>query len=667
MLEDRVRAATDYWFPGGPRNFSESLNVTTLKCMYIRVAWTIMDVLKVTPAVRLHPWKLSLLTFALAIAASGQTINRPKAGPVTIMKSSELKPGMKATAWTVFEGTTPEPVPVEIIGLWKNAWGPRQDVILGKMGGKAQRTNVAGGMSGSPVYVDGKLIGAVALRLSVFSPDAICGITPIELMLEINDFDKSKPGGAKAPDKPGVRAGLQVPGELLAKVVEASASGAASGAALMTPIETPLTLAGFNEATIREFGPLMRQMGLNPAQGGASGALLSPRPVAGWQTALQPGDPVAGVLVSGDMSMTGLGTVSYNDGRRVLAFGHPFFNLGPVEMPMAKGEVLMTLGSAYQPNKIANATEIVGALHQDRHSGIMGVLGDTAEMIPVSLKVRSFTSKDKIEKTKEFQFHVFVQQKWTPFLMMITLFNSISGVNDFSDEVTYRFSGNVEMDRHQRLTLATMQAPSELPVPAPMMLAGWWADKFNRLFLNAVQMPKLKRVDATVDLLPQRRVATIDNAWLERTEVAPGTAVTGKVFLRPFRGERIAREFRIQIPESLAKGTHRILLSDADTLNRMQSAAGMANRYIDIPQTVSLINQERSNNKLYVSLIEARPTVFTEDKTMPSLPASVLNVLQSGQTQNHTFITSGESATEQESIPFDFVVNGSYNLKITVK
>jgi len=595
-------------------------------------------------------------------------MQRPKAGPVTIMRSADIKPGMKATAWTVFEGTTPEPIPIEIIGLMKNAWGPRQDIILAKMGGRAQRTNVAGGMSGSPVYIDGKLIGAVALRLSVFSPDSICGITPIELMLEINDFDKSTPAAAKTPDKPATRAAIEVPNEMLAKVMNAGLSPqAAMSAPFMTPIETPLTLSGFNEITLREFGPLMRQMGLNPVQGGASGALLSPKPAAGWQTALQPGDPIAGILVSGDMSMTGLGTVSYNDGKRVLGFGHPFFNLGPVEMPMAKGEVLMTLSSAFQPNKIANATDIVGALHQDRHSGIMGVLGDTAATIPVTLSVRTYDKTEKIEKQKDFQFHVFVQQRWTPFLMMLTFFNSVSGINDFSEEVTYRFNAKVEMEGLPNINIGTMQAPSDMPVPAPMVLASWWGEKFNRLFGNAVSMPKLKSVSASVDLLPMRRIASVENAWLAHSEFAPGSEVSGKVFLRPFRGERVSRDFKFRLPLSLPKGDHRILLGDADSLNRMQSAASAANRYIDIPEVVSLINQERSNTKLYVALVEARPTVYSNDKTMPSLPASVLNVMQSGQTQNRPFVTSGESATEFQSIPFDFVVNGSYNLKITVK
>lgn len=607
---------------------------------------------------------LALAPLALCQQAS---MEPPRAGRVEIMRTTEIRPGMQATAWTVFEGARPEPIPVEIIGLWKNAWGPRQDIILAKMGGRAQRTNVAGGMSGSPVYVDGKLIGAVALRLSVFSPDAICGITPIELMLEINDFDESRPVEAKTPQSAVAAGGLPVPGELLAGMLRPGAAALGGGVAWMTPIETPLAVSGFHEAAVREFAPVFRQMGLELVQGGASGRLGPPRPALGWEKALQPGDPIAGVLVSGDMTMTGLGTVSYNDGKRVLAFGHPFFNLGPVEMPMAKGEVLMTLSSAFQPSKIANATEIVGALRQDRHSGILGVLGETAEMIPVTLQIRTLGEQDSVRKEKDFRFYVFVQQRWTPFLMMITLFNAISGVNDFSDEVTYRLRGRVELEGYPRIDLNTMQAPGEFPAPAPMILAGWWADKFNRLFLNAVKMPKLRRVDATVDLMPQRRVASIEAAWLESEQVAPGAEVSGKVFLRPFRGERLVREFRVKIPRDLPRGDHKILLSDAETVNRMQNAAGLVNRYIDIPQTVSLINQERNNNKLYVSLVQARPTVFADDKTMPSLPMSVLNVMQSGMTHNRPFITSGESAAEQQAIPFDFVVNGSYALKVTVK
>jgi len=609
----------------------------------------------------------AICIFFAGFAQSPEMV-RPKAGPTEILKTSEIRPGMKGVAWTVFEGSEPEPVPVEIVGLWKNANGPRQDMILARLGGKALRTNVAGGMSGTPVYVDGKLIGAIAFRLSVFSPEAVCGIRSIESMLEINDYDNSRPSDAKAPDRLPARAELQAPGEVLAQMAAAGVlRGAPDQPLIFTPIETPISFSGFHESVVREFAPFFRQLGLTPVQGGASGSLRGSKPVAGWEQSLQPGDAVAAVLVSGDMTVSSTGTVTYNDGKRVLAFGHPFFNLGPVEMPMSKSEVLMVLPSQYQPTKVANASGIVGRIRQDRHAGILGELGAEARMIPVSVKVRSFEDLNTVRKETDLNFHVFVHQKWTPYLMMFTLFNSISSLNDFAEEATYRLNGQVELEGRKRISLATMQAPGELTVPAPMILAGWWADKFNRLFQNAVDVPQLRNVSVTVDLLPERRVATIENAWAEKTEVHPGAEIPVKVFLRPYRGERVERSFRIRVPEGLPHGEYRILLSDAETLNRLQAAAGYANRFMDLDQTVSLINQERSNNKLYVSLVQGRPTLYADDKTMPSLPASVLNVMQSGRQAGRPFVTSAETAQEQMSLPFDYVVSGSYSLKIAVR
>jgi SpoIVB peptidase S55 len=610
---------------------------------------------------------LFLAVFCLPIFGQDPSPLRPKSGKVEIFKESDLKPGMKGYAWTVLAGNEPEPIPVEIVGILKNQWGPKQDIIIGKMGGKAIRTNVAGGMSGSPVYIDGKLVGAVALRLSVFSPDAICGITPIELMLEVNEFDQSRPSEARTPDKALPRASVSLPPGMLSQVVSAGGSGSFPQSPIMIPIDTPLNFSGFQENVLREFGPLFQQMGMTVAAGGASSTLRDAKPAPGWQNSLQPGDAVTGVLVTGDMSVSGMCTVTYNDGKHVLLCGHSFFNLGPIDMPMAKGEVLMTLASQFQPNKFGNATEVVGALHQDRHSAVMGELGATAPMVPVSVKIRSFGENNSIRSQRDLHFSVFVQQKWTPYLMMLTLFNSVSSLNDFADEATYRLSGKIEFDGLPNLSLSTMLAPGEAPVPAPMQLAGWWGDRFNRLFLNSVRTPKLKSVDATIDLLPDRRVATIENAWVANSEVDAGSELPIKVFLRPYRGERIERAFTVKIPAGLSRGEHRILLSDSDTLNRMQSTAGLVDRFLDIPQTVSLLNQERTNNQLYVSLIESRPTVYYEDKALPSLPASIMNVMQTGRTASRHFLSSPESAIEQGSIPFDLVVNGSYSLKFTVR
>jgi hypothetical protein len=616
---------------------------------------------------------LSQFTFAAVSPGSTQegipnmTIS-PKAGKVDLFPESALKPGMRGVAWTVFEGTKPEPVPVEIIGLWQNMWGPHEDIIIAKLTGKAARTNVAGGMSGSPVYIDGKLLGAIALRLSVFSPDAMCGITPIRLMLEVNDFDKTHPSDSRTPGSmQQASASVPIPSELLKRVMAASVSPSTLGETpSFLPIATPISMSGFTDEAVKEFAPIFNQLGVTVSQGGTGGRLDSAKPANGWASSLQPGEAAAAVLVSGDVTMSAGGTITYNDGKRVLAFGHQMFNLGPVDMPLAKEEIITTVASSYQPTKMGNASEVVGALHQDRHSGIAGELGATAQMIPVTMHVRSFDADQKVRKARDFRFNVFVDQKWTPYLMMATLFNGISNLNDFSENATYRLHGKLEVEGQHRVELTTMQAPAETPVPTPMLLAGWWGDKFNRLFVNSNKLPKLNAVDVSVDLLPERQIAQIESAWIADNKVTPGTDVPVKVFLRPYHGERIERTVNVKIPPGLERGEHQILFSDAETLNRFQNIASSLNRIEDIPQAVAMLNEERSNNRLYVSLIESQPTVYSDEKVLPSLPASVLNVMQSGRATNHQFVSSPESAHEQTSVPFDVVITGNYSLKIYV-
>jgi hypothetical protein len=315
---------------------------------------------------------------------------------------------------------------------------------------------------------------------------------------------------------------------------------------------------------------------------------------------------------------------------------------------------------------MGNATEVVGALRQDRHSGIEGELGATAQMVPVAVHVHSYNPDSTIRKSQDFHYNVFVNQKWTPYLMMATLFNTLSNLNDFSDDETYRLHGEVQVDGQHRIELSTMQAPAETQIPTPMLLAGWWGDKFNRLYGNTNKLPKLDAVNVTVDLLPERRIAQIENAWIANNKVTPGTEVPVKVFLRPYKGDRIERTINLHIPAGLTRGEHKILFSDADTLSRTQNIASTLNRIEDVPQTVALLNEERSNTNLYVSLIESQPTVYSDEKVLPSLPASVMNVMQSGRTTNHEFVSSPESAHEQLSVPFDTVITGSYSLKIYV-
>jgi len=595
----------------------------------------------------------AFLSVSVAVAQTPVKMERPRIGKPAILPVSEVKKGMKAIAWTVFEGTEPEAVPVEIIGVWKNANGPKADVILGRMGGRAERTNVAGGMSGSPVYVDGKLIGAVALRLSFFSPDAICGITPIESMLEINELDQSKPVQ---------RAAVEIPAEFLA-----GSSVPVQQSLMMQPIDTPLMLSGAHPSVFPYFNGIFKNMGMQLAQGGSSAALKSTTLAQDWKTSLLPGDTVSMILVSGDINISSGCTVTYNDGSRVLICGHAFLNVGPLNMPMAKGEILWTLASTFQPTKVSNATEVVGAFTQDRHLGMLGRLGEKPRMIPVKLTIRSLDTQGTAFKTNTLNFEVMESQRFTAQLMMLGMFNAISGMNEFAEDTTYRISANVSLANGQKLDLRTMQAPSDLPVPASLQSAMWFGDKFNKLFANAVRMPEVGQVDATIDLIPERRTAVIESAWIPSSEVEPGAEIDVKVFLRPYRGGRVEREIKLKVPTGLAPGNYRIQLSEAATLNNLQAMTPLANRFMELTQTISLLNQERANNRLYAALVQPRPTVYADDKTLPNLPNSVLNVMQNGRSASRSFIATPETAVAEASVPFDFVITGSHSLRLTVK
>jgi len=283
------------------------------------------------------------------------------------------------------------------------------------------------------------------------------------------------------------------------------------------------------------------------------------------------------------------------------------------------------------------------------------------------VKVRAHGENDAVVKEKDLSFNIFVHQKWTPFLMSATLSNSLQQMNLYADEMTYRMTADMVMDGTQNIHVSTMLAPGEFPVPMPTVLAGWWGDKFNRLYLNSVAMPKLKSVNATVDLLPARRMASIESAWTPSTEVEAGAEIPVKVFLRPYRGERMERTLTVKIPAGMPKGEHRIQFSDADTLERSQDGATQKNRTMDLPATVSLLNQERANNRLYVSLVQSRATFYADDKTMPNLPSSVLNVMQTERSASRALVGTPDSTQVQQSIPFDQVVSGSYSLRIKVK
>ncbi len=611
---------------------------------------------------RLRPILLLSMLTALVPTAGAQAVDygpAPEAGPVEILPLEQVEPGMQAVAWTAFRGERAEAMPIEILGVMRNAWGPRQDIILAKLGGKGARTNVAGGMSGSPVYYEGKLLGAISLRFSVFSPDAIAGITPIELMLEIDEMDRSLPRQASLP-RPGEAAfgfdqlGLEVWASIGAEPPAPNKQ--------FQPIETPLVVSGLHGGVLDVLGGYFRKQGYHLVQGGASARSLE---MGDPDNALRPGEPIAAVLMTGDMSATALGTTTYNDGRRVLGFGHAMFNSGPIEVPIATGDVIHVLASMFSPVKIANASAIVGALRQDRHSGILGVLGERAELIPVRVKVSGLDDGGAVVTEKEFHYEVFQNEKWTPQLLMMALFNSLFGVNDFAEETTYRLNAKISFEGAHEVAFKTLQSKSNGPAPAPLMLAGAVAGRLQRIFANTSEMPRMETVDVEIEVLPDRRLALIEQVWLDRRRARPGDEVRGTVVVAPYRGDRYEKEFAIRIPESAAKGRLTLTVSDASLVNRSRQVAAARLRTMTLPQAVALLNQERSNDRIYITLADRSPTAHVGEHTLPNLPLTALQVMRPA-TQGRLALEM-RSPLVETSIPLDALVSGVQSLSIEIE
>ena len=605
----------------------------------------------------------SLIALAALVAGLAGAQSPPDPGPVDILPLAEVEPGMQAVAWTAFNGEGAEPVPLEILGVMRNAWGPRQDIILAKMGGKAARTNVAGGMSGSPVYYDGRLLGAVSLRFSTFSPDAIAGITPIELMLEIDEFDRSRPVQASAPAEKSVPADAPELAQAVWANREAELETLAPPVGAMTVIETPLAFSGMHPGVIDVFAGHFRAQGVPVAAGGAAAARnLETVDPAGR---LRPGEPIAVVLMSGDMSATALGTTSYNDGEKVLGFGHPMFNSGPISAPIATAEVIHVLASQLNPVKIANASSIVGALRQDRHSGILGALGETAEMIPAEIRVRSFDDEEAVISTKDLRFQILQNEKWTPQLLMMALFNSMFGMNDFAEEATFRLDAKFNVEGAEELSFRTMQTVTGAPLPAPLLLAGSVASRLNRLFTNTRETPRIENMNVEIDLLPKRRVASIEQVWLDSRRARPGQEIGGKVIVQPYRGKREERDFRIRIPDSAPKGRLVLMVSDSSAYNRRRQAAAARNRSLSLPETVSLLNQERANDRIYIALTDRAVSASLDDRSLPNAPLTALNVMRPSA-QGRLQLELGAPLAET-SIALDSIVQGSRALALEIQ
>jgi hypothetical protein len=560
---------------------------------------------------------------------------------------------MHGVAYTVFQGTKPESMGVEVLGILRNANGPKGDIILVRLSGeKAEYTGVVAGMSGSPVYLDGKLAGALAFRIGEFSKEPIAGVTPIAEMLEINAMDRS-PGNGTVNAKAGVKTLSKTSGPSLDEV-PSDVTGK-DYANYLRPIEAPLVFSGFSQEAMQLFAPQFAKAGIVPVMGvGSVSDVKQP-------AALEPGSAISAILVRGDMDIAATCTVTYMDAQHLLACGHPLLQFGMVDLPMTKAEVLATLPSPLNAFKIVNATEPVGAFVQDRHTGILGEFGKEPEMIPVTLNIHSAAGN------KQFHYEVLNNANLSPLAMMATVFNALHGVNEYGEDTTYRMNGRISVLGYPDVGVQNMFAPSDGGQPAAVMAALSLGDRFSRIYDNPYNAPSIRGVQLDFDLVRERRWARLEGARTDVTEARPGDEITIETLLRPYRGELILQQIPIHIPTSTSKGPLRILVSDGETLDRVRHAMPALGRKLDLASTIAMLNKQHVNNRVFVSLLEADPEATVADKVMPTLPLSIMNVMDGMRGTQEMVVQNESSVNEAATGPLDYVVAGAQVLTITVK
>jgi hypothetical protein len=550
---------------------------------------------------------------------------------------------MCGVAYTVFEGVNPEPMQVEILGRLPNARGPGQDMILGRLHGtKPEYTGVVAGMSGSPVYIDGKLAGALSFRIGQFSKEPICGITPIEDMLQVRADDATPPSPRPA---------VQVAGSPV------------------TAIETPLIFGGFSQDTVDRFGDRFRALGLSPVAGigGSDDSAKQPEPII-------PGSAVSAILVRGDLSMAGTCTVTYVDATHLLACGHPITQFGPVAMPMTKATVLATLPSPLNAFKIIDTTETVGSFTQDRNAAILGQFGRQARMIPVTVEVADSVANEAAPPpktpgqpvSKTLHFEVLDNRELTPSVMLVSVYQSLQQSNHAAAETSYRLSGELSISGEPLVRLNGIMAPNELN-PASINTALFINEKFGHIYANVGERPVVTGLRLKLQAIGQVRTASLEQARVSQSEVQAGETIEVEATVHPFREPTQTLRIPVTIPPDTPAGELRLVVSDAAMADRMTLPPGTTGtRVTSLHDTINQMNRGHLNDRLYVTLLLHDAQSVLEGGTLGNVPLSMANVLDPLKAEQRMTLT-GETAAELASIGTGYAVIGSQVLTLRVK
>lgn len=595
---------------------------------------------------------LGLLFLSTAMAAAAQTTE--------FFPLSSVKPGLKGVGKTVFRGTRIESFNVEILGVLEKI-GPGQNLILAKLSGdKLEQYGVFAGMSGSPVYIDGKLLGAVSYAFS-FATEPIAGITPIGEM--VNVFKEHTPTSFKLAQKKMDLSNLYRADSLGLFQLVPSLGGIDAGSAFpavarfgsLRPIETPLGLSGAAPAAVSPFAGLFNSIGLSPVFGAGAGASdeTSDAP-------LEAGSTVAVQLVRGDMDVSASGTVTYVDGNQVYAFGHPFLSVGNTDMPMTKASVLGVIPNLMNSQKISATTVPVGSIKQDRATGILGVKGSSAKLIPVNVNLTTAPGE-----TRKFHYEVVTDSLLSPLLVALTVENSITSVERTIGGQTLQVKCHIALKGYPEVNFEN----SISDLTGSSGIAGFAAAApVNFILTSGFDNIDMEQVDVDVSAYESTREAILEKVWQDETEARPGDEVGITVFMRKSNGDITSAKYPVKIPEGLTPGPLKILIGDGLTLSRTDAQTEDA-EFIprDLDQLIRAINNLKKNDRLYIRLFRDQEGAVVGGEGLPGLPPSILALYSSKKTTGDVQPIKQVVFVEHELPATDAVVSGRKIIQINIK
>jgi hypothetical protein len=607
-------------------------------------------------------------TFARVLVVSALFAAPAAARAADILPLDQIRPGMTGVGRTVFEGTKIEEFKVRVIGVLENI-GPKQSLILAHLeGGPLEKTGVIAGMSGSPVFIDGKLVGAVSYGFP-FSKETIAGITPISEMIEATRTDAPRaasarfpvPHGVAAPafplDKNALLAALQRPLQSFSTQSAAISGQIPGGLAAMTlsPLSLPLVFSGFDPATFEWARGMFAGLGFTPVMGTGRGSLPTEA-----MPELQPGAALGLTLVEGDLDLSVTGTITHIDHDRVYAFGHPFYNLGPTQFPMKKAYVYSVFPSLYQSWKISTtAPEQVGTIEQDRMTAIAGRLGKTPRMIPIDVKLATSRGQQR-----SYSFRMVDDELFSPALAYVTLASVLQSNERAFGTSTVRVDARLSLAGGREVRVEDLFAEQQPSIQAAALVAAPMA----YLLSNDFEPVKVEKVSVEVSSFETTQSASLQRAWIERNgAIRPGSSVPLKLQLRTYRGETRMETIPVAIPANAPAGHYSLLVADASALTTIEQRE-MRQPFVpkDLDQLIRAINGLRRNNHVYARLLRSDEGAIVSGEYLQSLPPSVLSVLGAPD-QGVSVIPLRTASVWDFDLPTDYAVTGSRLLSLTVE